>query len=81
MKAILLTIQKIWPILKFLKSRSNIKVKVSRSKIMVPIERSCHKEHIYEISYHSKDMVNVNNFENWVKLHGQGHEVKKIVCQ
>jgi hypothetical protein len=28
--------------LKFLKSRSNIKVR--RSKIMVPIERSCHRD-------------------------------------
>ena len=31
------------------KSRSNFKVKVTRSKIMVPYERSCHKEYTYEI--------------------------------
>ena len=31
--------------LKFFKSRSNVKVKVTRSKIMVPCERSCHKEY------------------------------------
>jgi hypothetical protein len=48
-KSLSFTIQKIWPKLKFLKSGSNFKVKVTRSKIMVPIERSCHKEHTYEI--------------------------------
>jgi hypothetical protein len=48
-KALPLTIQKIWPMLKFLKSGSNFKVKFTRSNIMVPIERSCHKEHAYEI--------------------------------
>jgi hypothetical protein len=34
-------------VLKFWKSGSNFKV--TRSKIIVPIERSCHKEHAYEI--------------------------------
>ena len=34
--------------LKFLKNRSKFKVKVTRSKIMVPCERSCHKEYICE---------------------------------
>ena len=33
----------------FLKSRLNIKVKVTRSKILVLMERSCHKEFTYEI--------------------------------
>jgi hypothetical protein len=47
MKAIPLIIQKIWPMLKFLKSGSN--VKVTRSIILVQIERSCDKKHIYEI--------------------------------
>ena len=31
------------------KSRSNVKVKVTRSKILVPMERSCHKECTYII--------------------------------
>ena len=31
--------------IKFFESRSNFKVKVMRSKIMVPCERSCHKEY------------------------------------
>ena len=35
--------------LKFLKSRSNFKVKVTRSKIMVWCERSFHKEYTCEI--------------------------------
>jgi hypothetical protein len=33
----------------FLKIRSNFKVKVSRSKILVPIEKPCYEEYIYEI--------------------------------
>ena len=33
----------------FFKSRSNFKVKVTISKIMVPRERICHKEYTYEI--------------------------------
>jgi hypothetical protein len=49
MKSLSLAIQKIWPILMFLKSGSNFKVKVTRSKNLVPIERSYHKEYTYEI--------------------------------
>jgi hypothetical protein len=41
----------------------NFKVKDTRSKNLVSIERSCHKEHTYEyespITCHSKDMANV----------------------
>jgi hypothetical protein len=59
---------------KVLKSGSNFKVKVTRSKIMVPLERT----HIIPITYHSKDMTNVIVFEKWVKLQGQGHKVKKF---
>jgi hypothetical protein len=67
---------------KFLKSGSNFKVKVTRSKNLVPIERSCHKEHTYEIpiTCHSKDMPNVKVFEKWVKLQGQGHKVKNFAA-
>ena len=43
MKALSLVVWKLWPRLKFFKSRPN--VKVTRSKIMVPYERSCHKEY------------------------------------
>jgi hypothetical protein len=49
MKALSLTIQNIWPMLKFLKSGSNFKVRVIRSKILAPIEQYYHKEHKYEI--------------------------------
>jgi hypothetical protein len=47
-------------------------------KIMEPIGRSRHKKHVYEISitYHLKDMANVKVFKRWVKLQGQGYEVK-----
>jgi hypothetical protein len=48
-KSLSLTIQKIWPMLKFLESGSNFKVKVTRSKVMIRIERSCHKKQTYEI--------------------------------
>ena len=40
MKAQPLLVRKLWPRLKFFKSRSNFKVKVTRSKIMVQCERS-----------------------------------------
>jgi hypothetical protein len=62
MKALSLAIQKIWPMLEFLKSRSNSKV--TGSKNFVPIERSCHEEHTYEIpiTYNSKDMANAKVF-------------------
>jgi hypothetical protein len=78
-----IAIQKIWPMLKFLKSGSNFKVKVTRSKILVPRERSCHrnihlKYILSTIICHSKDMANVKVFEKWVKLQGQGHKVKNV---
>ena len=47
MKAPPLLVKKLWPRLKFFKSSSN--VKVTRSTILVPIERSCHKEYSYVI--------------------------------
>ena len=50
---------KLWPRLKFYKSRSNFKVKVTRSKILVPVERSCHMEYTlkYESSTYSSSWV------------------------
>ena len=38
MKALSLLVRKLWPRLKFFKSKSNFKVKATRSKIMVPSE-------------------------------------------
>ena len=62
----------------FLKSASNFKVKVTRSKIMVPMKglviRNKHMKHQSPITYHSKDMANVKVLEKWVKR--QGHKVK-----
>ena len=49
MKALSLTIKKLWPMLKFFKSRSKVTVKVTSSKFMVPLERSCHKDHTCQI--------------------------------
>ena len=48
-KVLVLTIQKLWPRLKFLKSTSNTKVTVTSSKMLVPTERSCHKEYSCQI--------------------------------
>ena len=49
MKSLLLLVRKLWPRLKLFKSKSNFKVKVTRSKMLVPMERSCHKENTCEI--------------------------------
>ena len=49
MKALPPLVRELWPRIKFFESRSNFKVKVTRSKILVPKERSCHKEHTCEI--------------------------------
>ena len=46
MKALSLVVRKLWPRLKFFESISNFKVKVMRSKITVPCEKSCHKEYM-----------------------------------
>jgi hypothetical protein len=64
--------------LKFLKSRPNFKVR--RSKILISIERSCHEEYKYErpITYHLKDMANVKAFKDYIKLQGQGQEIKSF---
>ena len=48
-KAISLRIKKLWPMLKFFKSRSKVTVKVTSSKFMVPLESSCHKDHTCQI--------------------------------
>ena len=49
MKALSLLVRKLWPRLMFFRSRSNFKVKVTRSKFMVPCERSCRKKYILAI--------------------------------
>jgi hypothetical protein len=65
MKALSLAIQKIWPMLKFLKSRSNFKVKVTRSRIGTNrkfLSLGTHMKYESPITYHSKDMANVKVF-------------------
>ena len=66
--------------LKFLKSRSNFKVKVRRSKLGYQekglVIRYTHMKYESPITYHSKDRANVKVFEKWVKL--QGHKVKNF---
>ena len=43
MNALSLTVRKLWAILKFFKSRSNVTVKFTCTEFMVPLERPCHK--------------------------------------
>jgi hypothetical protein len=59
MKSLSLTIQKIWPMLKFLKSGLNFKVKVTMSKKKGLVIRNTHMKYESRITYHSKDMANV----------------------
>ena len=49
MNSLFLRIKKLWPMLKFLKSRSKDMVKFTRSKLMVPLERFRYKEHTCQI--------------------------------
>jgi predicted XRE-type DNA-binding protein len=52
-KVIVLAIQKLYARFELSKSKSSTKVKVTRSKILVLIKRSCHKD---ARIYHSKDI-------------------------
>ena len=68
MKSLSFDIQKIWPMWKLLKS-GRVKLQGHKSKILVPIQRSCHKKHTNEIwkpyhlqMYHSKDMATIKSF-------------------
>ena len=66
LKALSLLVRKLWPRLKFFKSRSNFKVKVTRSKLMVPCERSfirnTHMQYESPISSGKKVMAKVKVF-------------------
>ena len=72
MKALSFLVRKLWPSSKLFKSGSNFKVKVRRSNIMVPCERSCHKgKHVqYEspITSGQKVMAKVKVFQKKVNL-------------
>ena len=50
MKTLSHRIKKLWPMLKFLKSRSKVTVKVKCSEFMIPLERSCDKVYRCQIS-------------------------------
>ena len=45
MKALSILVRKLWLRLKFFKSRSYFKVKVTKSKNLVPCVKSCHKQY------------------------------------
>jgi hypothetical protein len=63
MKTLSLTIEIIWPMLMFLKSMSNFKVKVMRSKLKYKskglVTRNIHMKNESPITYHSKDIAYV----------------------
>jgi hypothetical protein len=42
------------------------------------VTSNMHTKYKSPITYHSKDMANVKVFKKWVKLQGQGHEVKHL---
>ena len=72
MKAPSLTVHKLWQRLKFLKSRSNFKVKVTSSKLWNDVKgivtRNTHVK--YKSSSGLKVMAKVKVFEKKVKLQG-----------
>ena len=67
MKALALMVPKLWPRLKFLKSRSKVKVKVTRPKMRVPLERlalgNAYIKYESHNSYGSQVMAKVKVFE------------------
>ena len=80
-KALVLTVQKYIARLNISKNGSNSRVQVTRSKIMVPTERSYDRKiHVkYQSSRTHCSKVNQQDkmfLKNGVKLKGQGHRVK-----
>ena len=71
-KALSLLVKKVWPRLKFLKSRLNFKVKVTRSKVMVPcdilVTMNTHVQYESPITSDKKVMAKVKFFQKLVKL-------------
>ena len=68
-KALPLLVRKLWPRLKFFKSRPSFKVKVTMSKLLEPMERFCHKECTYEIW---------KPYLFWLGSYGQGYSFLKV---
>ena len=67
LKALSLLVRKLWPRLKFFKSRSNFKVKAIRSQIMVPqkglVTRNTHVKYESPITSGKKVMAKVKVFQ------------------
>jgi hypothetical protein len=65
MKALLLTIQNIWTMLKFKKVSQISRSRSQGQNLLASMERSCHKEYTHmkyksPITCHSNDAANVN---------------------
>jgi hypothetical protein len=59
-------------------TRSKFKIKVTRSKVLVSKERSLHNASISQVSkllstFGLKDKIQVNVFQNLVKVQDKGH--------
>ena len=48
-KKVMANVKKVMANVKVCENRSKVKVKVTHSKFMVPLERPCHKEHTCQI--------------------------------
>ena len=77
MKVLSLIVYKLWQRLMFLKSRSNCKVNVTRSKLWYDVKglvtRNTHVKYERFVSHGSFVMTKVKIFEKLVKYQGQGH--------
>ena len=79
MKALPLSINELWPMLKFFKSRSKVTVKATCCLWYCwkgLVIRNTHAKYEYLISYDRKVMANVKVFQKKVKGHLQGHIFK-----
>ena len=76
MKAISLLIRKLWQRLKFFKRRSRSKGQKLWYHVKGLVTRNKHVQYESPISSGKKVIAKVKIFQKWVKLQGQGHEVK-----
>ena len=71
-KALALTVRKLWAWLKIFKDRSNSNVKVTVSKIMVPMKglatSNTHVKYQSPSTYCSKVIIKVKVFKKWVNV-------------
>ena len=74
-KALSLLGWKLWPSLKFIKSRSRSQGKKLRYHVKHLVTKNIHVQYGSPIPSDKKVMAKVKVFQKWVKLQGQCHEV------